>query len=348
MEYVPQYDAAHCVLIGAVALASLPLSIAVRRLIPHAKGTDQRGLVWAKVALFFLFLGATLLTLQDILLVFIYYDVLDNHRSLKDYYQTTDRLGNWGWFFAEWCFPFVFVSLLDIGLGILHCCNRWKKIRPILQWLAYFLVLVEMVFTLTTLIKYEVFATAYYQKDGRPGTKVPSQDELAPFQHLMLAFNILLCIAHVGAMVISTFAMVLGRELRQHYQVSSAQDDTYFMLTLISQAAVMLVGANIFSFARIPWALAVDATWRIPGRGNLIPSQYYLTDAILTFWGLVVCLLLVFMIGAKKVGWLRPTLGRFVAIDDYEGRDGQSMIMTRQERGLEYQPVNSHYNGDIA
>ncbi|KAI0120621.1 hypothetical protein BJ170DRAFT_737592 [Xylariales sp. AK1849] len=99
--------------------------------------------------------GVMLLTVETIIIVLVGTEVLDGLSKVDEYYETVSRVQDFGLFSLELSLIFVFLTLVDVALGILHCWGAINKGRSALQSASYGFGLMRIIFAITILARWE-------------------------------------------------------------------------------------------------------------------------------------------------------------------------------------------------
>ncbi|KAH8666539.1 hypothetical protein BX600DRAFT_497338 [Xylariales sp. PMI_506] len=295
------WDIAYTALMAILNIVLISLMIASCFVIPQRKDPVRTGFKWLKATFALMYIGVLLLLISSILILLLTSDAIDNLGQLDNYDEAIDRMQEFGFFFQEVSQVTLFVTLIDLALGILYCWNMMHKARKIILGVTYGFAAMEGIFALAILAKYEAFFTQWfaYFRDTTDTVAYPSTASLQPFRKLIAAFDILLFIASVVALAFAIYVRVLASKRADH-----------------RKASAILIAASSFFLLQCVWDVAADAMWVI-GK-QIAPGTWdQIVGVILGSWTQCIAMVLLFAMGGIKAGGLWSTHQTFAPAGQY-------------------------------
>lgn len=245
-----------------------------------------------------------------------------SYSSLAHFNELWSRLDDWGTLLDKIGLVFLWLALVDTGLGMLFCWKKAAAIRPIVRIVAYGLGGVLVLLAFVGFGKYEEFYTRYFKwyrsrdtedyESYRSWASDRPMDNMRPFDLLSVAYDFILWIAVLATTGLAALTAHLARRTREHIQVrdtSPADVGGNSQLTASphEQTAFLVLAACIFLIIRTAWSVAGDIRWTIPIKYVHYPTTTLVLDAVLGDWTTVLALMLLFAAGARKAGGLWST-----------------------------------------
>ncbi|KAK9423992.1 hypothetical protein SUNI508_13844 [Seiridium unicorne] len=306
-----EWDIAYTVLVSVFIFGLLPLSIISFITIRRKKDAARRGFLWLKLALILMLIGIILITAENIMLVLLNTQtVRGSLTTTHSYVEALSRLSGWGYFLLDLSCLSTFLAILDVALGILYCWDTGRKRQTLVRYIAYGLMIVEAILLLARFAGLQAWYTAYYGYLGnyRSSRGISFMSQLATWQKVTSATDIILGVASI-ALVGLVISVKVARQRVDHRQTAT--------LTLV---------ASILFCIRSLWPLVSAVMW-LATMDELPDTWTLMLDAILGPWLQFTALVLLYVIGRKKLGGLWSTVQNFAASkQQYYGYGDQPVV----------------------
>ncbi|KAI0025988.1 hypothetical protein F4780DRAFT_774196 [Xylariomycetidae sp. FL0641] len=230
------------------------------------------------------------------LLVAVYLGIISYRISIHyadndAYNEAANRIGDFGTFCVQLCKAFVFLSYIDVAIGITSCWGRLRRVARVLRWAAYAFALVEATLALTCMAGRETLYGKldedFVADDYEAATSLA--ESMAAINN---AFNVLLWIAQLFVLGLATYITVLSLSQNEH-----------------ARATKLELGACVLALIRTTWALAAAATWYIPNKQP--PAHWDLVlEGVFGYIFILLEMVLLMNIGTTRMNglWSNPKL----------------------------------------